>query len=75
MRNLPISQIVRAVCICFGALLLYTLVTFPTRMRLAREHYAMWREERQLAKERRHAAQTIARVKARRSRDDEPPGR
>lgn len=54
----------------FAALVLWTLATLPTRMRLAREHYAMWREERQLAKERAHLAKTIDEVKTE-SRDGE----
>jgi hypothetical protein len=58
------SQLLRAAGVCLGALGLYVLATFPTRLRLAREHYKMWREERQLAKERAHVKATIRRVAA-----------
>ena len=67
MRNTLTWQILRLAGLGLGALVLYILVTWPTRARLAREHYQMWREERHLAKERKHAAATITKVHAGRS--------
>jgi hypothetical protein len=58
------SQVLRVLGLSFAALVLWTIATFPTRMRLARDHYKMWREERQLARERAHVAAAIERAKA-----------
>jgi hypothetical protein len=70
VRNTLTWQVLRVVGLGVSALVLYVLLTWPTRARLARDHYKMWREERQLAKERKHAAATIAKVHAGRSASD-----